>query len=151
MHNSIRLETRQVPINRKMDKMWCIQTTKYYLAIKRKELLIHINKYDLNALCRVKEAFYKEYILCDSIIWNSRRSRSKQWHKNIRILVTSEGHWGQRISGKEYEWDFWWCYSVSGQKFGLHICIYICQNSANISLKIHTFVCKFHIKRTKEP
>lgn len=91
MHNSIRLETRQVPINRRMDKMWCPQTTKYYLVIKRKELLIH-NKYDLNALCRVKEAFYNEYVLCDSIILSSRRGRSKHWHKNIRILVISEGH-----------------------------------------------------------
>ena len=140
MHNSIRLETRQVPVNRRMDKMWCIQTMKYSLAIKRKELLIHNNKYDLNSLCRVKEAFYKEYILCDSIIWNSRRGRYKHWHKNIRILVTSEGHRGQGISGKEYEWDLWWCYSVSGQKFGLHICIYMSKLSQHIT-KNSYFCC----------
>lgn len=151
MHNSIRLETRQVPINRRMDKCM-IQTMKYYLAIKaKKELLIHNNKYDLNALCRVKEAFYKEYILCVILLYEILEGADlSAWHKNIRILVTLKGTEVREYLGKSMSeiYDDIILYLDRSLDYTF-VYIYICQTSANI-LKIHTFIaCKFTLKEQK--
>lgn len=56
----IKLETIQVPINRRMDKLWHANLTEYYTAMKKKELLPYATT--CNNIKRVlkKEARHKK-------------------------------------------------------------------------------------------
>ena len=98
IHNSPKVESIQMSISWLVNKMCYIHTLEYYLAIKRKEILLHsVTWKNLENIILSEEDRHKEHILFDSIYIKGAEQANLYTEKDNNCLGIGV-RWGMGIN-----------------------------------------------------
>ena len=114
IHNSQKVETTQLPINRWTDRIWYICTMEYCSALKRKEILIHGTTWmNLEDTERSETSqLQKETDCMIPLIWSIQGSQNQR-ERERSSRQREEAGWGSYcLMGTECRLEkmtkFWW-------------------------------------------